>query len=137
MSAVTMTSQDSHLGYPRAIIFDLMGTCLDWHASIIPILEEATLGAAEGREQPPPSEKDVSDLALEWRQGFFDEIHARFEAAEAPEDIDVTHNRVFRRLLNEPKWETLATMSEEAIGSCVAAWHKQKGMPANTLYNTL
>ena len=67
------------------------------------------------------------DLALQWRQGFFDEIHARFEAGKDPKDIDETHRRVFRRLLDRPEWARYAIMSDQEREGCVGAWHSQSG----------
>ena len=125
---LAMSGHEGGWQYPKAIIFDLMGTCLDWHSSITPKLKEATNRAAQGQVWQPCSEEDVSKLALEWRQGFFDEIHARFEAAESPEDIDTTHSRVLKRLLSEPRWTSCASVSDEAVETCVAAWHTQQGM---------
>ena len=112
---------------PKALVFDLMGTCLDWHSSILPTLARAMHQAASRQQQHPPSDQEISDLALDWRQGFFDEIHARFEAGEPVEDIDVIHRRVLERLMNEQKWQRFGRISEEDIGTCVSAWHMQQG----------
>ena len=72
---------------PKALIFDLMGTCCDWYSSILPIL---------GSAPPLPSLplKALEQLAKDWRAGFFEEIEARFQAEAPAEDIDVTHRRV-------------------------------------------
>lgn len=112
---------------PKALIFDLMGTCLDWHSSITPKLRQSMQAAAFDNSSPLPSAEDVSQLALEWRQGFFDEIHLRFEDGMPPEDIDVTHRRVLRRLLREAKWERFGSMEGMYVEECVRAWHKQIG----------
>lgn len=82
------------LGQPKAIVFDLMVTCLDWHSSVTPILGQSLTEVVPSRGQNVASSLEESYLALEWRQGFFDEIHRRFEATEPTEDIDVTHRRV-------------------------------------------
>lgn len=121
--------------FPKAIIFDLMGTCLDWHSSITPTVTDVLQRAAEDEERSSPSRRDVSDLALDWRQGFFNEIHARFESAEPPEDIDITHDRVLRRLLGQPRWQNLGMISDQDLGICVAAWHNQKGKVIRTLFS--
>jgi FMN phosphatase YigB (HAD superfamily) len=96
---------------PKALIFDLMGTCCDWYSSLLlPLL--------------PSSE--LSQLALGWRARFFDEIHARFQAGEAAEDIDVTHRRVLDRLLHE-KGVNLSMWNDEVRQKLVDQWHKQIG----------
>lgn len=111
----------------KVLFFDLMGTCLDWHTSIVDALH---LLPSPPPSPPPPlppqprppshrhipssdssatAEKENTDdqssalqsrLALRWRQAFFDEIHARFESGKEAEDIDVTHRRVLDRLLD-------------------------------------
>ena len=78
---------------------------------------------------PVPSHEDASDLALEWRQGFFDEIHARFNAGEPQEDIDETHRRVLQRLLGDDRWKAFKSMTDERVDRCVAAWHRQRAWP--------
>jgi 2-haloalkanoic acid dehalogenase type II len=106
-----------------------MGTCLDWHSSITPVLRKALDQAANAKDFIQPTNKEASNLALDWRQGFFNEIHARFEAGDPPEDIDTTHKRVLQRLLSEPKWERYVNMPDSAIDTCVAAWHRQQAWP--------
>ena len=118
-----------NLPHPKAIIFDLMGTCLDWHSSITPVLHEALYQVANDKHVTKPTDEEASNLALEWRQGFFNEIHSRFEAGEPPEDIDETHRRVLLRLLHEPDWSQYKSISDDAVDECVAAWHKQQAWP--------
>ncbi|KAI9804656.1 MAG: hypothetical protein M1833_006731 [Piccolia ochrophora] len=89
-----MPSQPPPLEGIKALIFDLMGTCCDWHSSILPVLH-----SCPASPRLPP--QTLPQLAADWRAGFFEEIHRRFEAGEAAEDIDVTHRRVLDRLLTE------------------------------------
>lgn len=98
----------------KALIFDLMGTCLDWHTAILPSLQHAL---------PDSNSDEISKLALHWRQAFFDEIHARFEASLPQEDIDETHRRTLLALLEKEG----QTIEYEKLDACVRAWHKQKG----------
>lgn len=99
----------------KALIFDLMGTCLDWHSTVSPILKEAVSSSNEIRSSPPN--------ALAWRHRFFNEIHSRFEAGLLQEDIDETHRRTLLALLNDGGW----AMEPEKVEACVRAWHSQKG----------
>jgi hypothetical protein len=69
---------------------------------------------------------ELSQLALGWRASFFDEIHARFQAGEDAEDIDVTHRRVLDRLLHE-KGVDLSMWNDEVRQKLVDQWHKQIG----------
>lgn len=106
-----------------------MGTCLDWHSSITPVLKQALHETAQISSAQLPTEKESSDLALAWREGFFAEIHARFTAGLPQEDIDVTHRRVLQQLLAAPKWRVYGSMSDEQLEKCVEAWHTQQAWP--------
>lgn len=98
----------------KVLIFDLMGTCLDWYSTVSPALHDA-FSLADGEEPP--------FVALSWRKAFFDEIHARFEAGLPQEDIDETHRRTLLHKLQRVG----RTMSPEKLETCVKAWHLQKG----------
>lgn len=119
------------LGSPvKAILFDLMGTCLDWHSSILPLLETSP-------PHPFLPTGSLSQLAMDWRAGFFGETHRRFEQQLPPEDIDVTHRRVPDRLLEdkgisaekeggkkkrESAWCRVGTYSEVGGANAPLAW---------------
>jgi 2-haloalkanoic acid dehalogenase type II len=112
------------------LFFDLMGTCLDWHSSIIralpatdTFLPKAEVGLGSERSSPR------SQFALRWRQGFFDEIHARFQRGEEQEDIDVTHRRVLDRLLDADanskaggSWDDAQKLAAVNAWHCMRAW---------------
>ena len=103
-------------GRIKAVLFDFMGTCLDWHSSIIAAL-------------PSALSSDVSsNLALEWREAYFDANIARLRAGKPPEDIDTTHRRVLNELLEEhPDIEPL--FPEDVKDAAIKAWHDQKAWP--------
>lgn len=99
----------------KALIFDLMGTCLDWYSTVSPILKEAVSSSNDTESRSPN--------ALRWRHMFFNEIHSRFEAGLPPEDIDETHRRTLQALLRSGGW----TLETDKVEACVRAWHSQKG----------
>ncbi|KAJ6560108.1 (S)-2-haloacid dehalogenase IVA [Mycena capillaripes] len=100
----------------KAILFDFMGTCLDWHSSILPAL-------------PSTLSHDVkSDFALEWRQTYFDANTARIRNGEPPEDIDITHRRTLLAMLDKHP-ELKPHFTEDGQDEAVAAWHSQKAWP--------
>lgn len=104
----------------KAILFDFMGTCLDWHRSIVSALPASL------------SDDQRSRFALEWRQTYFDYNAARLAAGQPPEDIDVSHRRALAALLAAaPEWAALAPAFESAgvVDRCVAAWHDQPAWP--------
>lgn len=83
---------------PKGLIFEPMGTCVDWYSYIIGTLHSCpdatqffpgclSMSASFSLSSPllvPPS---LGQLASDWRAGFFAEIHARFEKGEVEEDI--------------------------------------------------
>lgn len=98
----------------KAILFDFMGTCLDWHTSVIASLPQSI------------SEEKRSRFALEWRQQYFDYNAARLAAGQPPEDIDISHRETLNSLLSAPEWSSLqSTFESEDVERCITAWHDQ------------
>lgn len=98
------------------IFFDFMGTCLDWHSSVVDAF-------------PEQIEKETrSKLAIAWREAFFDDIHSRFDQGLPPEDIDVTHARLLDDLTSSLEFAFLAlTAIEKDVA--VQAWHIMRAWP--------
>jgi len=106
---------NNYNGPIKAVLFDFMGTCLDWHSSIIAVL-------------PPSLPQDVkSNFALEWRQAYFDANVLRQNTGKPPEDIDITHRRVLNEVLEKhPDIKPLFVTRKDIL---VKAWHAQKAWP--------
>ncbi|KAK5121847.1 hypothetical protein LTR85_004722 [Meristemomyces frigidus] len=115
----TVEMVDSEAPSPiKAVCFDFMGTCLDWHSSITAALPDQL------------SETERSRLALEWRQCYFDANTKRQAEGEPPEDIDITHRRVLDELLLRPEQANCnALFTPEVLDAAIAAWHTQKAWP--------
>ncbi|KAE8420944.1 HAD-like domain-containing protein [Aspergillus pseudocaelatus] len=100
----------------KAVFFDFMGTCLDWHSGTIKALPQSI------------SESERSDIALKWRHDYFDANAARIAADEPVEDIELTLARTLDALL-----EKCAThkhlFDRETKERCVAAWHSMPAWP--------
>jgi 2-haloacid dehalogenase len=98
----------------KAVFFDFMGTCLDWHSGAIRVLPQSI------------TESNRSKLALEWRHDYFDANAARLVAKQSPEDIDVTLLKTLEALLDKhPEHKLL--FDEQTKDRCVSVWHS---MPA-------
>ncbi|KAJ9500311.1 hypothetical protein H2202_004106 [Exophiala xenobiotica] len=98
----------------KAVFFDFMGTCLDWHSGAIRVLPQSL------------TESNRSKLALEWRHDYFDANAARLAANQPPEDIDVTLLKTLVALLDKhPEHKPL--FDEQTNDRCVSVWHS---MPA-------
>jgi 2-haloacid dehalogenase len=93
-----------------------MGTCLDWHSTIVQGLP-STL-----------SEQERSKFALQWRQAYFDYNAERLRDGQPVEDFDKTQRRVLESYLGQhPDIKHLFTT--EINESLVHAWHHQKAWP--------
>lgn len=114
-----MSAVSTSPAVPKAIVFDLMGTCVDWYSSILPALKSAPSIPALPSESLP-------QLAADWRADFFKEIRTRKEASQAVEDIDVTHRRVLNWLLLA-RGVTPAQWDDGVRNKLIGAWHEQTG----------
>jgi 2-haloalkanoic acid dehalogenase type II len=101
----------------KAIFFDFMGTCLDWHTGIV---------KAFPLRYP---EKIRIVLSLAWREAFFEDIHHRFESGLPPEDIDITHARLLAQLLKEDTRFSDIVLDESEQDIAVRAWHNMVPWP--------
>jgi len=117
----TMSAVANSPAIPKALVFDLMGTCTDWYSSVLPALH-----AAPALDALPP--KALKELAVDWRAGFFKEVNMRREAAQPLEDIDVTHRRVLNWLLLD-RGVTPSMWDNGVRTKLVGAWHEQRGWP--------
>lgn len=100
----------------KAVFFDFMGTCLDWHSGVVKSLPQAI----------PESER--SKLALEWRHDYFDANAARLAAKEPPENIDITLRHTLDALLDKhPEQKTF--FDERTKDECVTVWHTMSAWP--------
>ncbi|KAJ9414477.1 HAD-like domain-containing protein [Fusarium oxysporum] len=100
----------------KAVFFDFMGTCLDWHRSVVQALP------------PAIPEAEASKLALEWRRRYFIANSERLAQKLEPEDIDDTLIRVLDNVLEdspEHKRHFDAPIKEQLI----TAWHSQPAWP--------
>ncbi|KAK4705247.1 hypothetical protein P7C70_g959, partial [Phenoliferia sp. Uapishka_3] len=115
-----------HLPPPREMlevracpVLDLMGTCCDWHSSILPALRDAPL-------LPALPASGLPAFASEWRATFFKEIHRQFQASEGPENIDFTHRKVLDQML-DARGIGMGDWGEDVRCELVMRWHLQIG----------
>ncbi|KAL0940133.1 haloacid dehalogenase [Colletotrichum truncatum] len=100
----------------KAVFFDFMGTCLDWHSSVV-------------QSWPSTVPKDeASKLTLEWRRQYFIENDRRFRQGLHPENIDVTLARVLDEVLNQSPGHASA-LDSNTRQCMVESWHSQPAWP--------
>jgi 2-haloacid dehalogenase len=100
----------------KAVFFDFMGTCLDWHSSVVQALP------------PTISREEASKFALEWRRQYFLENNKRFTQGLHPEDIDKTLARTLEVTL-EGSPENRPRIDADTKETLVQAWHSQPAWP--------
>ncbi|RAH65391.1 haloacid dehalogenase [Aspergillus aculeatinus CBS 121060] len=108
----------------KAVFFDFMGTCLDWHSSVVQAMPASI---------PAPA---ASQLALDWRRQYFLENEQRVRDHLAPEDIDLTLRRALgvaldRSSSSSPDYKAhLEELSDpDTTTQLVQAWHRQPAWP--------
>ncbi|KKY39079.1 putative haloacid type ii [Diaporthe ampelina] len=103
----------------KAVLFDFMGTCLDWHSAVKAALPSSL------------PEETRSQFALAWRQAYFDHNAARLARGQPPEDIDLSHRAALSAQLASAPPEVQAAFADDpgAEEACVAAWHSQPAWP--------
>ena len=114
-----MSAVSTSPAVPKAIVFDLIGTCVDWYSAILPALESAP-------PTPTLPLQSLPQLAADWRTGFFQETQARRDASQPVEDVDVTHRRVLNWLLLA-RGVTPAQWDDGVRNKLVGAWHELRG----------
>ena len=100
------------------MVFDLMGTCADWHTSIVKALDsKASTGLAV---------LNYSQVAKDWRVGFFHGIYSSFQCGERSPDIDDMHRIVLDRILEERAVDC-EEWNRDVRADLVDAWYHQLG----------
>ncbi|TAQ90717.1 hypothetical protein B7494_g1005 [Chlorociboria aeruginascens] len=102
---------------PKALLFDFMGTCLDWHGSVSAGIRELNSKSAAVLGEEPES------LAMKWRMKYFEESRGK-----PPEDVDVTLRRILDTLL-EDRGVGYEQWNEAMRRELVQKWHSQKAWP--------
>ena len=100
----------------KAVFFDFVGTCVDWHTSAV--------------EAMPPSltSSDASQLAIDWRLRYFFENAQLLAQGLPPEDIDTTLLRALGAVLDRnPNHQ--AHFDHAAKQKLVKSWHSQAAWP--------
>ncbi|KAK0631275.1 haloacid dehalogenase [Immersiella caudata] len=102
----------------KAIFFDFMGTCLDWHTPVLSALPSSI----------PPSIS--SPLAITWRHTYFASNAARLAAKLPPEDIDITLHSTLLSTLSTPSYSPYRPLFTDSIlHSCISAFHNMPAWP--------
>jgi 2-haloacid dehalogenase len=104
--------------HPRAILFDVFGTVVDWHGSIA--REAAAVGAAQGVQA------DWGAFALAWRDGYKPAMDKVRRGEYGWTLIDDLHRRILDGILPQFGLAHLAEAERERLNR---AWHRLAPWP--------
>jgi 2-haloalkanoic acid dehalogenase type II len=101
----------------KAVFFDFMGTCLDWHSSVLSAF-------------PPSIPSDsASELALQWRQRYFDLNAARVKKGLPVEPFDDTLAKALDLVLNDAFSNLASHFDADSKQRAVQSFHSQHAWP--------
>ncbi|KAJ7252450.1 HAD-like domain-containing protein [Mycena rebaudengoi] len=112
------------LGDVHALIFDVFGTVVDWHGSIVRELE--LLGKKYGAGH---------QFAITWRNGYTDHIHKISQSGSGSLNADVMHHlqQILEKMLQSSEWKAFGEfLSKDERDKLNSAWHRLDGWPDAT-----
>ncbi|KAJ7653073.1 HAD-like domain-containing protein [Mycena polygramma] len=117
---------DSDLRNVQVLLFDIFGTTVDWHGSLV---EE--LGRL-GRKHDCLDE-NWSDFSKSWRLGYMDHIGEISRGGTRIVPWDELHRGVLEHILQSPEWKHFgAVLNEEEREHLNNVWHRLHGWPDAT-----
>ncbi|KAF8507252.1 haloacid dehalogenase [Gautieria morchelliformis] len=110
----------------RALLFDVFGTVVDWHAAIVAHLRVAARGTVFHNE-------DWAAFAADWRAGYIRTTLHVARGGAGPATVDEMHRQLLDELLDSPRWSMLAPLWGDPVRrDLVLAWHRLHGWPDAT-----
>ncbi|KAH9950572.1 haloacid dehalogenase [Amylocystis lapponica] len=108
----------------EAYLFDVFGTVVDWHGSVVSALQACTEGVTTA---------DWNSFANEWRKGYYETTRKVAAGGEGPNNVDVMHREILDAMLQTSRWEYLAPLWDEAQRQeLVLIWHRLNGWSDST-----
>jgi 2-haloalkanoic acid dehalogenase type II len=101
----------------KAVFFDFMGTCLDWHSSVLHAFPSSI-----------PSDS-ASELALQWRQQYFNLNAARVKRDLPVEPFDDTLAKALDFVLDNTFSSLSSHFDADSKQRAVRAFHNQHAWP--------
>ncbi|KDR73137.1 hypothetical protein GALMADRAFT_228275 [Galerina marginata CBS 339.88] len=108
----------------KALIFDVLGTTVDWRSSVVAEFE------AMGQKHGVPSGTDWGKLAQQWRANFMKNIYHIALGGSGTLNVDTMHKEMLDELLLTPEWSHIGPLWDESTRKhLVHVWHCLKGWP--------
>ncbi|KAJ7851470.1 HAD-like domain-containing protein [Mycena leptocephala] len=116
---------DSSLRNVQALLFDVFGTTVDWHSSLIQ--ELATLGNKYGVDG------NWSDFSKTWRLGYIEHTHETAQGGTGELNVDELHRGILEKMLQSQEWKHFgAVLNNAEREELNNAWHRLSGWPDTT-----
>ncbi|KAK6992850.1 Haloacid type II [Favolaschia claudopus] len=110
-------SQDADLRNVEALVFDVFGTTLDWHGSIVE--ELASIG------QKKQVDGDWSNFAKTWRRGYIEHVQKIAQGNASSLTMDELHRELLEKMLLSSEWKHLGTVLDaEERTKLNNIWHR-------------
>src|SRR5262245_65815211 len=103
---------------PKALVFDVFGTVVDWHGSVA--REARTLAKEKGLRL------NAAKFAKAWRAGYRPAMDRVRSGAEPFRKIDDIHRAILENVLAQSK---VTTLTEEEKAHLNLVWHRLKPWP--------
>jgi len=105
----------------QALLFDVFGTVVDWHGSIVRELLHKSRGTQFEHE-------DWSAFAREWRAGYMQTTRHVAQGGDGPASVDDMHRQLLDDMLSSPRWSKLSNIWNDATRQdLVLGWHRLHG----------
>ncbi|KAF7368749.1 Haloacid type II [Mycena venus] len=109
----------------QVLLFDVFGTTVDWHGSLVDEL------AALGRKYAVDG--DWSTFSKTWRLGYVNHIHEIAKGGTGSLNMDKLHREILEKILQSSEWKHFgAVLDEEQRENLNNAWHRLRGWPDTT-----
>ncbi|KAF9019441.1 haloacid dehalogenase [Hymenopellis radicata] len=110
----------------EAVLFDVFGTVVDWHGSVVEELKR--LPVSDAAINPDWQ----SAFATEWRKGYLENTAriAKGTNEEGPRSVDELHRQILDSMLSSPRWSQIGSSLDEAQRADLnLVWHRLHGWP--------
>ncbi|KAI5117431.1 hypothetical protein M0805_007002 [Coniferiporia weirii] len=113
----------------EALTFDVFGTVVDWHGSVVRAMK---VRAAESNSQELKNvtDEDWSDFAKEWRLGYRETTRHVSEGGEGSLNVDKMHRKLLEDMLSTERWSHLKEVwNDDDLADINLVWHRLDGWP--------
>ncbi|KAG9011857.1 hypothetical protein FRB90_006975 [Tulasnella sp. 427] len=144
MSTPLMTASDAstpaELRSVKALAFDIIGTCTDWHSVVSACLQAHAPSNIPSTSSPSASDTAsavdtwASEFAHNWRSSFFNllfDLNERQQMMSGADVYRITLKQTMEKFqVGEAEW------SEEVINHLIKSWETASGMEFDAILNS-